>query len=131
MVCVRGGDAGPCCGRGLRVRASLPVIARLRTFLRILRLLTHIPPSAHVGACTSVCSDAQCPCSARVPQDVKVNFLDNAAFEGLVDFNQYFVGALGWVLPQYLKGWVSLPLPESSPRRTDRVSPVPNLMIFS
>ena len=37
-------------------------------------------------------SDAQCPCSARVPQDVKVNFLDNAGFDGMVDFNQYFVG---------------------------------------
>eukprot|EP00729_Bicosta_minor_P014003 gene14003-3831_t len=39
-------------------------------------------------------SDAQCPCSARVPQDVKVNFLDNAGFDGMVDFNQYFVGDL-------------------------------------
>jgi len=27
-------------------------------------------------------SDAQCPCSARVPQDVKEAFLDNAGFSG-------------------------------------------------
>jgi hypothetical protein len=39
-------------------------------------------------------SDAQCPCSARVPQDVKEHFLDNPAFGGLVDFTQYFVGDL-------------------------------------
>lgn len=39
-------------------------------------------------------SDAQCPCSARVPSDLKKHFLDNADFEGLVDFQQFFVGDL-------------------------------------
>ena len=39
-------------------------------------------------------SDAQCPCSARVPQDMKAFFLDNPEFEGMVDFDQYFVGDL-------------------------------------
>ena len=39
-------------------------------------------------------SDAQCPCSARVPNDVKTNFLDNPDFAGTVDFKQYFVGNL-------------------------------------
>eukprot|EP00035_Acanthoeca_spectabilis_P011142 m.196162 g.196162 ORF g.196162 m.196162 type:complete len:58 (-) comp15247_c0_seq5:3671-3844(-) len=33
-------------------------------------------------------SDAQCPCSARVPQDMKETFLDNSDFEGMVDFQQ-------------------------------------------
>jgi len=40
-------------------------------------------------------SDAQCPCSARLPHDVAANFLDfDAGYEGLVDFNQFFVGDL-------------------------------------
>jgi len=30
----------------------------------------------------------QCPCSARVPQDMKETFLDNPDYEGLVDFEQ-------------------------------------------
>jgi hypothetical protein len=39
-------------------------------------------------------SDAQCPCSARVPSDAKKTFLDNPDFAGQVDFTQYFVGSL-------------------------------------
>lgn len=39
-------------------------------------------------------SDAQCPCSARVPWDYKHKFLDNEDFNGLVDFQQFFVGDL-------------------------------------
>lgn len=39
-------------------------------------------------------SDVQCPCSARVPQDMKQHFLDNPDFAGLVDFEQFFVGDL-------------------------------------
>lgn len=40
-------------------------------------------------------SDAQCPCSARVPQDMKEHFLDNPDFAPfVVDFNQFFVGDL-------------------------------------
>lgn len=40
-------------------------------------------------------SDAQCPCSARVPYDIRERFLTNTSgFEGLVDFTQNFVGDL-------------------------------------
>ena len=40
-------------------------------------------------------SDAQCPCSARIPQDVQEHFLDPAAgYEGMVVFKQFFVGDL-------------------------------------
>ena len=50
--------------------------------------------SAEPQAMLTHYSDAQCPCSARVPADVKLNFLDNPDFEGLVDFQQFFVGDL-------------------------------------
>eukprot|EP00040_Diaphanoeca_grandis_P039678 m.259780 g.259780 ORF g.259780 m.259780 type:complete len:248 (-) comp38674_c0_seq1:361-1104(-) len=40
-------------------------------------------------------SDAQCPCSARVPSDMFEHFLGNTSgFDGLVDFQQFFVGDL-------------------------------------
>lgn len=39
-------------------------------------------------------SDAQCPCSARTPQDMLQHFLNSSAFDGLVDFQQFFVGDL-------------------------------------
>ena len=40
-------------------------------------------------------SDAQCPCSARIPQDVQEHFLDpEAGYERMVVFQQFFVGDL-------------------------------------
>lgn len=40
-------------------------------------------------------SDAQCPCSARAPNDVQTTFLsEESGFDGAVNFEQYFVGDL-------------------------------------
>ena len=39
-------------------------------------------------------SDAQCPCSARVPQDMQTHFLNNSDWENLIEFKQFFVGDL-------------------------------------
>ena len=39
-------------------------------------------------------SDAQCPCSARIPDDMKKHFLGNDEWQGMVDFQQFFVGDL-------------------------------------
>ena len=46
-------------------------------------LIFAVAPVAVSGGLVTIThySDAQCPCSARVPQDVKEHFLDDAEFK--------------------------------------------------
>ena len=50
-------------------------------------------------------SDAQCPCSARVPQDIQTHFLNNTAWENItISFQQYFVGDLSKNISKCIHG---------------------------
>eukprot|EP00039_Didymoeca_costata_P003120 m.65195 g.65195 ORF g.65195 m.65195 type:complete len:238 (-) comp11717_c0_seq2:1619-2332(-) len=65
--------------------------------LLIVLVLQQIGTGIAVSVTLTHYSDAQCPCSARVPQDMFTHFLDSSTSkfpEGVIQFKQYFVGDL-------------------------------------